>query len=85
MVGLLRPCHAIRRAEALCGAAREAGEYGYLHLLKVAGIIFVALGVEQTLAHVGESLGKIAAVALCAGVVLYLLGHNAFKLRGVGA
>jgi low temperature requirement protein LtrA len=58
---------------------------GYLHLLMVAGIIFVALGVEQTLAHVGESLGKIAAVALCAGVVLYLLGHNAFKLRGVGA
>jgi low temperature requirement protein LtrA len=51
----------------------------------VAGIIFVALGVEQTLAHVGESLGKIAAVALCGVVVLYLLGPNAFKLRGVCA
>jgi low temperature requirement protein LtrA len=51
----------------------------------VAGIILLALGVEQTLAHVGESLGKIGAVALCAGVVFYLLGHNAFKLRGVGA
>jgi low temperature requirement protein LtrA len=30
-------------------------------------------------------LGKIAAVALCGGVALYLLGHNAFRLRDVGS
>ncbi|MBA2782298.1 MAG: low temperature requirement protein A [Actinomycetota bacterium] len=29
--------------------------YSYLHLPMVAGIIFVALGVKQTLSHVGES------------------------------
>ena len=29
--------------------------YSYLHLPMVAGTIFVALGVKQTLSHVGES------------------------------
>jgi low temperature requirement protein LtrA len=62
--------------------ARDA--YPYLHLPMVAGIIFVALGVKQTLAHVGEPLGTVPAVALCGGVALYLLGHNAFRLRDVG-
>jgi len=51
----------------------------------VAGIIFAALGIKQTLAHVGDPLGTIPAVALCGGVALYLLGHNAFRLRGVGS
>ncbi len=51
----------------------------------VAGIIFVALGVKQTLAHVGDPLGIIPAAALCGGVALYLLGHNAFRLRDVGS
>jgi low temperature requirement protein LtrA len=52
----------------------------------VTGIIFAALGIEQTLAHVGEPLGTIPAVALCGGVALYLLlGHNAFRLREEGS
>ena len=59
--------------------------YSYLHLLMVAGIVFVAFGVKQTLAHVGEPLGTIPAVALCGGVALYLLGHSAFRLRDVGS
>jgi low temperature requirement protein LtrA len=59
--------------------------YTYLHLPMVAGIIFAALGIEQTLAHVGEPLGTIPAVALCGGVALYLLGHNAFRLREEGS
>jgi low temperature requirement protein LtrA len=63
--------------------ARDA--YPYLHLPMVAGIIFVALGVKQTLAHVGEPLGTVPSVALCGGVALYLLGHNAFRLREVGS
>ena len=77
-----------RRLSAAKGAerarmARDA--YSYLHLPMVAGIIFVALGVKQTLAHVGDPLGTIPAVALCGGVSLYLLGHNAFRLREVGS
>ena len=58
--------------------------YSYLHLPMVAGIIFSAFGIEQTLAHVWDPLGTIPAVALCGGVALYLLGHNAFRLRYEG-
>jgi low temperature requirement protein LtrA len=58
--------------------------YSYLHLPMVAGIIFAALGMKKTLAHVGDPLETIPAVALCGGVALYLLGHNAFRLRDVG-
>ena len=51
----------------------------------VAGIIFSALGIEQTLAHVGDPLGTIPSVALCGGIALYLLAHNAFRLREEGS
>jgi low temperature requirement protein LtrA len=70
------------KGEERARLARDA--YPYLHLPMVAGIIFVALGIKQTLAHVGDPLGTIPAVALCGGVALYLLGHNAFRLREVG-
>src|ERR687893_296037 len=63
--------------------ARDA--YPYLHLPMVAGIILVALGIKTTLAHVGDPLGTTPAVALCGGVALFLLGHNAFRLRDVGS
>lgn len=59
--------------------------YSYPHLPMAAGIIFVALGVKKALAHVGDPLGTIPAVALCGGVALYLLGHNAFRLSDAGS
>jgi len=71
------------RGEERARLARDS--FSYLHLPMVAGIIFVALGIKQTLAHVGEPLGPVPAVALCGGVVLYLLGLNAFRLRGIGS
>lgn len=55
--------------------------YSYIHLLIVGGIVFVALGIEQTIAHLGEPLGAIPAVALYGGCGLYLFGHNAFRFR----
>jgi low temperature requirement protein LtrA len=58
------------KGEERARLARDA--YSYLHLPMVAGIIFVALGIKQTLAHVGDPLGTISAVALCGGVALYL-------------
>ena len=58
--------------------------YSYIHLLMVGSIIFIALGIEQTLAHTGEPLGTVAAVALFGGGALYLLGHNAFRYRDHG-
>ena len=77
-----------RRLSAAQGEERARlarDSYTYLHLPMVAGIIFAALGVEKTLAHVGDPLGTIPAVALCGGVALYLLGHNAFRLRDEGS
>ena len=71
------------KGEERARLARDA--YSYLHLPMVAGIIFVALGIKQTLAHVGDPLEAIPAVALCGGVALYLLGHNAFRLRDIGS
>ena len=73
--------------------ARESGHerailardsYSYIHLSMVGSIIFIALGIEQTIAHVGEPLETIAAVALFGGGALYLLGHNAFRFRDHG-
>ena len=71
------------RGDERAWLARDS--YSYLHLPMVAGIIFIALGIKQTIAHVADPLGTIAAVALCGGVALYLLGHNAFRLRDVGS
>ena len=71
------------RGEERARLARDS--YSYLHLPMVVGIVFAALGIEQTLAHVGEPLGMIPGIALCGGVALYLLGHNAFRLRDEGS
>ena len=57
--------------------------YSYLHFPMIAGIVLLAFGVEQTLAHVDEPLEAVPALALCGGPALYLLGHIAFRLRNV--
>ena len=76
-----------RRLAAATGTARATlgrDSYSYLHLPMVAGIIFVALGIEQTLAHVDDTLGVIPAITLGGGGALYLIGHNLFRLRDTG-
>ena len=55
--------------------------YSYLHFPMVAGIVLAALGLEETLAHVGEPLDGPHAVALLCGIALYLLAHVALRLR----
>jgi low temperature requirement protein LtrA len=77
-----------RRLSAAKGEERARlarDSYSYLHLPMVAGIVLVALGIKKTMAHVGDPLGTTPAVALCGGVALYLIGHNAFRLRDVGS
>lgn len=76
-----------RRLASATGGERAAlagDPYSDLHLPMVAGIIFVALGIEQTLAHVGEPLAMIPAVSLDGGGALYLICHNLFRLRDTG-
>jgi len=57
--------------------------FSYLHFPMVAGIVLVALGIEEALAHVGAELHTVAAVALLGGTALYLLAHVAFRWRNV--
>jgi low temperature requirement protein LtrA len=58
--------------------------YSYLHFPIVAGVVLFALGLKTTLDGVGEELSTVAAVALCGGAALYLLGHIAFLYRATG-
>jgi low temperature requirement protein LtrA len=75
------------RGEERARLARDA--YSYLHLPMVAGIVLLALGVEQVLEYVAEStehelsdpLDPLAVAALYGGVALFLVAHSAFKYR----
>ena len=75
----------LARARGNERAALARDSYSYLHLPMVAGIVLVALGLKKALADFGDPLGMVPATALCGGVALYLLGHNAFRLRDVGS
>ena len=67
--------------------ARDA--YSYLHLPMIAGIVLMALGLEEVLAQVGGEHGQTLAdplatlplVAMYSGVALFLLAHVAFTFR----
>jgi low temperature requirement protein LtrA len=59
--------------------------FTYLHLPMVAGIVLVAVGVKQTLAHMDDHLHVVPAVALCGGAALYLVALSAFKRRNIGS
>ena len=74
----------LRRADGSEALAIARDSYSYLHLPMITGIIFFAVGVKKTIAHVGDPLHTVPAVALCGGVALYLLAHVAFRLRNMG-
>jgi low temperature requirement protein LtrA len=57
--------------------------YSVLHVLIIAGIVLVALGIKKTLADVDEPLKPVPAFALLGGIAVYLFGHIAFRLRNV--
>jgi low temperature requirement protein LtrA len=67
--------------------ARDA--YSYLHLPMIAGVVLLALGLKKVLEYVGDAseyelsdpLTGWGLFALVGGVVLYLVGHVAFKWR----
>jgi low temperature requirement protein LtrA len=73
-----------RLTQAPAGREQNAlarDSYSYLHFPMVAGIVLVALGLEETLAHVEEPLHTVPAFALLGGVAIYLLAHVALRLR----
>ena len=79
------------RAERLLsdrsGAPRTAlarDTYTYLHLPMVIGIVLFAFAMKTTLAHIGDDLPTVPAVALCCGPALYLLAFVAVRVRVSG-
>ena len=75
-----------RLAEAERGQVQNEmarDSYSYLHLMMVAGIILVALGMKKTIGHVDHHLDLVPATALLGGAALYLLGHVAFRWRHI--
>ncbi len=75
-----------RLAEAEVGKPQNEmarDSYSYLHLLMVAGIVLVALGLKKTIGHTGEHLHAVPAFALLGGLAAYLLGHVAFRYRHI--
>jgi low temperature requirement protein LtrA len=77
-----------RKLRSLSGTAQltmARDSYSYLHLPMVAGIILFAVGVKKTMGGYADPLKVVPAVALCAGVAVYLLAHVLFRLRNVGS
>jgi len=79
------------RAERLLsdrsGAPRTAlarDTYTYLHLPMVTGIVLFAFAMKTTLAHIGDDLPTVPAVALCCGPALYLLAYVGVRVRVSG-
>ncbi len=59
--------------------------YSLLHFPLVAGVVLVAVGLHETLAHVEDPLKSVGAAALLGGLCLYLMAHVALAWRDQGA
>jgi low temperature requirement protein LtrA len=57
--------------------------YSYMHLLLVAGIVLIALGMKVTIGHYDERLHEEIAFALLGGIAIYLIGLVSFRYRHV--
>jgi low temperature requirement protein LtrA len=57
--------------------------YSYIHLLMIAGIVLIALGLKVTIGHYDEHLHAEPAFALLGGVAIYLIGLVAFRYRHI--
>jgi len=47
----------------------------------MAGVVYFALGVHETVAHPDQPLDLLLAVALCGGVALFFAGDVAYRWR----
>jgi low temperature requirement protein LtrA len=75
-----------RLAEAEVGRTQNEmarDSYSYMHLVMVAGIVLVALGLKTTIGHTGEHLHAVPVFALLGGLAIYLFGHVAFRYRHI--
>ncbi|HYH54428.1 MAG TPA: low temperature requirement protein A [Solirubrobacterales bacterium] len=57
--------------------------YSFIHLLMIAGIVLIALGMKVTIGHYDEHLHAEPAFALLGGAAIYLIGLVAFRYRHI--
>jgi low temperature requirement protein LtrA len=57
--------------------------YSYIHLLMIAGVVLIALGMKVTIGHYDEHLHAEPAFALLGGTATYLIGLVAFRYRHI--
>jgi len=57
--------------------------YNYVHLLMVAGIVLLALGMKKAFDDIDAPLKVTLSFALFGGVAIYLVGHLLFRLRNM--
>lgn len=57
--------------------------YSIIHLLMVAGIVLIALGMKVTIGHYDDHLHLEIAFALLGGLAIFLLGLVAFRYRQI--
>jgi len=75
-----------RLAEAEIGRTQNElarDSYSYVHLVMVAGIVLVALGMKKTIGHFDDQLQTVPAFAMLGGLAVYLLGLVGFRWRHV--
>ena len=75
-----------RLGEAQPGREQNAlarDSYSYIHLLLVAGIVLIALGMKVTIGHHSDHLHDVPAFALLGGLALYLIGLVSFRYRHI--
>jgi low temperature requirement protein LtrA len=57
--------------------------YSYIHLLMIAGVVLIALGMKVTIGHYDEHLHAEPAFALLGGTAIYLIGLVSFRYRHI--
>jgi low temperature requirement protein LtrA len=58
--------------------------FTYLHLPMITGIVLFAFAMKTVLAHIGDDLSTVPALALCCGPALYLLAYVGIRVRVAG-
>ena len=72
--------HVMRNADADRRFRLAINAYFYAFTLMLLGVVAIAAGVKKSIGHVGEQLEPGTAIALAAGIALYLGGGAAFRL-----
>jgi low temperature requirement protein LtrA len=77
--------HALTASDSSMRAHRALTGYGYGHLLLIAGIVVMAVGVTQIFKHLQEQASTFTVWHLGGGMALYLAGDAIFRdLVGIG-